>query len=89
MSIFSQSCFGKLVIETALCDQLVVSARFHYALVTDAKDPVGISDRLKSVGDNEGRLVLCELVQGFLYDHLGFGVNGAGSFVHDDDRRIL
>ena len=57
------------------------------ALVHD-HDAVRVGDRAEPVGNDEGRAVLEEQVEGLVDLVLGLGVDLAGGFVEDEDRRV-
>jgi hypothetical protein len=68
--------------------ELVVGAAFDDATVFDDEDLVGLADGGEAVGDDEGGASLHEEVEAGLDEGFGFGVEGAGGFVEDEDARV-
>ena len=64
------------------------------ALLDDApvlhhRDHVGVAHRGQTVGDDQGRAPLHQVLEGPLDDRLGLGVERRGGLVEDQDRRVL
>jgi hypothetical protein len=58
----------------------------YYAVGADADDDVAALDRAEAVGDGDGGVVAFEeLGEGVVDESLGFGVEGGGRFVEDED----
>ena len=53
------------------------------------EDQIGIGDGRQAMGDDEGGAALAERIERLLDAALGFGVEGAGCLVQDQDRRVL
>ena len=51
-------------------------------------DAVTVFDSGQSVGDDKGGSALHQLIHAVLYDFLSTGINGAGSLIQDQHRRI-
>ena len=73
------SFFQKFAVSSLLCD----------SLLRKNQDSLRILDRRKPVGDDEGSSVLCQLLQGFLYNPLALIIKRRGGLVKDQYRRIL
>ena len=63
---------------------LVGSALDDIAVAHD-EDPVGFAHGAEPVGDDEGRAFFQEVVEGLLDEFFGFGVEGAGGLIEDED----
>lgn len=64
------------------------SGFYDFALVHD-EDLVGIDDCAQPVSDDDTGSACHEGVEGALDSALGFRIEGAGSFVEDDDLRVF
>ena len=51
-------------------------------------DAVTVSDRREAVRNDKRRSALHQAVHALLYNALGTGIDGAGGFIQDQDRRI-
>ena len=58
---------------------------FHFLSIFEANDLVGVLDRGKSMGDDEGSSADGGFFEGLLDDLFGFGVEGGGGFVEEED----
>ena len=66
-----------------------MAAAFGDAAAFEDEDLVGVADGGEAVGDDEARAVFHQMVEGFLDETLGGGVNTGGGFVEDEDRRVF
>ena len=57
--------------------------------VVEYADKVGVFDGGEAVGDDDGGAVAHEVVERFLDEFFGLGVEGGGGFVENHDGRIL
>ena len=65
----------------------MVSALNDTSLFKD-DDAVTVADRREAVGNDKRRSALHQAVHALLYDALGTGVDGAGSLIENEHRRI-
>ena len=78
----------ELIVFAFLGDELVVGTALDDPALFQDHDTVGIADRGKTMGNNEGGSALHELVHTILYNALCSGIDGAGGLVEDQHRRV-
>ena len=61
-----------------------MGACLHYPAAVQNYDHVGTDDCRQAVGNHQGRPILEECLESFLYQSLCAGVNVSGSLVEDD-----
>jgi hypothetical protein len=69
--------------------QLFMSSLFHNLTVGEDNDPMGISDRGKTMGDDEDRSPFHQSFESLLDLCLRIGIEGRGGFIQDEDRSIF
>ena len=69
-------------------EELVVGSLFDDPTAVEDHDAVGASDGGESMGDDKDGAVFAEAFDGLDEESLGFGVEGAGGFIENQDRRI-
>src|ERR1039458_4841300 len=69
--------------------QLCVGARFDNASLVQYHNEIGPLHGGEAVGDADRRAALHQLFERRLDDPLGFGIERAGGFVQDQNRRVL
>ena len=70
-------------------DQCVVAALFDQAAAVEDQDAIGLAQRGQAVGDRDRRAARVSALKRLLNGLLAFGVDVAGGFVEDQDRRIV
>ena len=80
--------FVEVAVDAAEGEEVVVLAALDDAAVVEYEDLVGAADGRKAVGDGEDGAAAHGFVEGVLDGALGFGVEGAGGFVEDEDGRV-
>ena len=75
-------------IKTILHDQAVMIAFFHDTALIHHDDPVRRTDRCQTVGDDNGRPVLHQLVERVLNQFLAFSIQRRSRFVEQQDRCV-
>jgi hypothetical protein len=76
-------------VRPALGEEFAVAAALDDLAVVDHADLVGLGDRRQAIGDDDGLAAFAQGVQRLLDRLLGFGIEGGGHLVEQDDRRIL
>ena len=78
----------KLIIFSLGCDQFVMSTSFNNASLLHYHDTVGVFDSGETMGDDEGGPSFHQGVHTCLHQFFGTGINGGGSLIQDQGRRI-
>ena len=79
----------KLGVVSAEGKELLVGTLLDDTPTIDDADHVGVDDRGEAVGDDDGRTARHEVIQGVLHETFTLRVQGGGSFVEDEYRRVL
>src|SRR5690606_27843162 len=79
----------QLGIQSTPSDQFSMTAIFNDAPLVHHDQPVHFGDGRQAMGDGDDRFALHQLVEVFLDRGFDFGVQRRGSFVENQDRRIL
>lgn len=79
----------KFPVNTVLLQEFFVVSLFDDFSFVHNTDNIGIDNRRKTVGHNNGGTVLHHIVQGFLHKFFRFSVEGAGGFIKNQDRRVF
>ena len=79
----------QLFVDTAFCQKLFMGSRLCNSLLGKHKYSFGILDRGQAVCDNEGSAVFGQFFQGILYHFFTLVVQGRGSLIEDQDRRVF
>ena len=80
---------AQLRVEAVLLDQAVMVAAFDDLARFQDIDPVGFAHGGEAVGDDDGGAALAEFIERFLHACFGIGVQRAGGFVEQEDRRVF
>ena len=81
---------NKFLVGAVGCDEFVVSTFFHDLSLLEHDDLVSVANGRESMGDDDASLLtLChECVESLLDLMLAFSVQGASSFIKEDDFRL-
>src|ERR1700683_2104393 len=77
------------VVDAALREKFLVGALFAQAAFVEDEDAVGVLDGAEAVCDDERRAAAEQTVQSLANLEFGFGVYAGGSFVEDQEARIV
>ena len=77
------------MVQAGVCEQFVVGAALSDSAVVQNNDPVSITNRGQTVGDDECGAADQQPGEAFLDETLGFRVHGRGSLVQYENRGIL
>lgn len=75
----------QLKVPTALGDQLAMRAVLHDSALVEDVDHIGFLDGRQPVRDGDGGPTAGRSIQSGLHHLFGFGVQGAGGFVQEED----
>lgn len=78
----------QLVISALLSDKFVMIAPLDDASLLQDHDTVTVFNSRESVSDDKGGSALHQLIHAVLYNLLSTGIDGAGSLIQDQHRRI-
>src|SRR3954464_2377119 len=76
-------------IASATAEQLVMPALLDDLSALDHQDRVGVHDGVQAMRDHDGGAVLAKMLDRLLNLFLGLGIERGGSFIEQDDRRVL
>ena len=80
--------FVELLVNAAAFDQLGVFAGIHDASLTEHNNEISLLDRGKPVRNANGRAAPHQIFERRLNGVLGLGVQRAGCFVQNQNRRV-
>ena len=78
----------QLVISALLSDKFVMTASLDDASLFQDHNTVTVFNSRESVGDDKGGSALHQLIHAVLYNLLSTGIDGAGSLIQNQYRRI-
>ncbi len=87
--LFAELHLMQLEVKTTLGQELFVGADLANFAFIEHDDLVGLPDGGKTMGDDDRAATGDQLVDGFLDELFGFGVDGGSGFVQDQDRGIV
>src|SRR6266480_3033496 len=75
-------------VQAVRAEQVVVRAALHDATLGEHDDEIGVLHRRQAVRDHEHGAMRHEVLDRLLHQPLGLGIQGAGRFVENENRRI-
>ena len=81
--------FIQAAVGSVLGQQFLVRALFGNPLFSDDDDPIGMLDGRQTVRDDEWRTALRPVIQRFLDDSPGLGIQRGRRFIQNQDPRIF
>ena len=83
LSLVPELTHIQAVVDALPCKELFVGSALHHLAFLHHNHLIGAGDRRKTVGDDEARASLHQLMEAPLDEQLGTGIDGAGRLIQD------